>query len=143
MSLLAILLQTTEQLVGMIESENALFGRAAPSELARTLAKSEPEKRRLVLAYERGMQALRGQKVPPSPERDRLRELVERFLALMEEHRRKLSAVRQVTERLVKAIGDAAQGPTKPVQTYTAHAVMRPAFRAKPISAPLALNRTI
>jgi hypothetical protein len=107
------------------------------------MAKNEPEKRRLVALYERGMMALRGQPVPDGPERSKLRTLIERFRALMDEHKRMVSAFKVVAERLVKSIGEAAQGPARPVQTYTSHAVMRPAFRAKPIAAPLALNRTV
>jgi hypothetical protein len=143
MSAIAVMLQITEQLVQLLESENEVLMREAPRIAAKTLAKNEPEKRRLVALYERGMMALRGQKLTASAEIDRLKGLIERFRQLMEEHRRRLGALKQVTERLVKAIGDAAQGPMKPVQTYTPTAMMRPAFRAKPASTPLALNRTV
>lgn len=143
MSTLAEMLAITEQLALMFEGENALFGHVAPRELARALAQNEAEKRRLLVVYQRGAAALRAQPVPAGPQRQRLTGLIERFLAAMDEHRRKLGALRQVTERLVKAISDAAQGPMKPVQTYTQHAVMRPAFRSKPVSAPLALNQRV
>jgi hypothetical protein len=141
-SVLATLLQVTEQLVGLLEAENALFNREPPRKVAATLAQNEPEKRRLVALYERGMMALRGQPVPDGPERSRLRTLIEKFRTLIEENRRRLNALKQVTERLVKAIGDAA-APNKPVQTYTPNAVMRPAFRNKPAATSLALNRTV
>jgi hypothetical protein len=142
MSLVATLLQVTEQLVALLETENALFNREPPRQVAATLAKNEPEKRRLVALYERGMMALRGQPVPESPERSRLKTLIEKFRQLIEENRRRLNALKLVTERLVKAIGEAA-APNKPVQTYTPNAVMRPAFRSKPVASPLALNRTV
>jgi hypothetical protein len=142
-SAIAVMLQITEQLVKLLESENDVLMREPPRVAAKMLAKNEPEKRRLVALYERGMMALRGQKLAASAETDRLKGLIEQFRQLMEEHRRRLGALKQVTERLVKAIGDAAQGPMKPVQTYTPAAMMRPAFRAKPAVAPLALNRTV
>lgn len=143
MSAIGVMLQVTEQLVKLLESENDVLMREAPRVAARALAKNEPEKRRLVALYERGMMALRGQKLSPSTEIEKLKGLIERFRQLMEEHRRRLGALKQVTERLVKAIGEAAQGPLKPVQTYTPAAMVRPAFRAKPVSAPLAVNQTI
>lgn len=143
MSAMAVMLQITEQLVTLLESENDVLMREAPRIAAKTLAKNEPEKRRLVALYERGMMALRGEKLAASADTERLKALIERFRQGMEEHRRRLGALKQVTERLVKAIGEAAQGPLKPVQTYTPTAMMRPAFRAKSVSAPLALNRTV
>ena len=143
MSTLTEMLQVTEQLALLFEGENALFGAVVPRELARALAQNEAEKRRLLVVYQRGAAVLRAKPVPQGPERVRLTALVERFLAALDEHRRKLGAMRQVTERLVKAITEAAQGPLKPVQTYTQHAVLRPAFRAKPVTAPLALNQRV
>jgi hypothetical protein len=142
MSAIAVMLQITEQLVKLLESENDVLMREPPRVAAKALAKNEPEKRRLVALYERGMMALRGQKLGVSPEIEKLKGLIERFRLLMEEHRRRLGALKQVTERLVKAISDAAQGP-RTVQTYSPAARMNPAFRSKPTSTPLALNRTV
>lgn len=142
MTAIPVMLQITEQLVKLLESENDVLMREPPRVAAKALARNDPEKRRLVALYERGMMALRGQKLAASPEIERLKGLIERFRQAMEEHRRRLGALKQVTERLVKAIGDAAQGP-RTVQTYTPAAMMRPAFRAKPVSTPLALNRTV
>ena len=143
MSVLLLLLDAVERLTAMFEAENALFGSAAPRAVTRQLVEDEPEKRRLSIIYEQGCMSLKARPVPPGPERERLKQAVQRFNAVTDEHRRKLGALRQITERLVAVIGEAAQGPRKPVQTYTARAVMRPAFRAKPVSMPLAVNQSI
>jgi hypothetical protein len=147
MSLIPALLDATEQLAALLERENALFGAQPPRAVARTLARDEAEKRRLAGLYERGLLALRQDpklKAALQPaERDRLGAAGQRFHAAADEHRRRLGALRNVTERLIKAVADAAEGVQKPVQTYNRHAVVRPAFRPQPAARPLAVNRSV
>jgi len=147
MTLIPALLDATEQLAALLERENALLASEPPRSVAKALAHDETEKRRLAGVYERGLLALRQDpKLTASlqpAERDRLGAAGRRFRVALEEHRRRVGALRSVTERLIKAVADAAQGTNRAVQTYNRHAVVRPAFRPLQPARPLAVNRSI
>src|SRR5262249_31793483 len=105
------------------------------------------EKRRLAGVYERGLLALRqdprlGAALKPA-ERDRLGAAGRRFRVALDEHRRRVGALRSVTERLIKAVADAAQRADRRVQAYNRHAVVRPAFGPQQSARPLAVNRSV
>jgi hypothetical protein len=69
----------------------------------------------------------------------RLKDVTARFRGLIEENGRKVNAMRVVTERLVKSIGDEVAKRNRPVNGYDKHAAMRPATQNWRVARPTSL----
>ena len=133
------LLLITERLIDLIVAENVLLNERRPSELTKQL----DEKQRLAAMYAREMAALqkdpsRVQGAAPA-DVAKLKEATARFRSLIEENGRKVNAMRMVTERLVKSIGDEVAKRNRPVNGYDKHAAMRPATRNWRVAQPTSL----
>jgi hypothetical protein len=133
------LILITERLIDLIAAENTLLNERRPSELTKQLE----EKQRLAAMYAREMAALnkdpsRVQGATPA-EVAKLKEATTRFRSLIEENGRKVNAMRIVTERLVKSIGDEVAKRNRPVNGYDKHAIMRPATPNWRVARPTSL----
>jgi hypothetical protein len=133
------LILITERLTDLIQAENVLLNERRPSELTKQL----DEKQRLAALYAREMAAV--QKDPSrvqgaaAADVARLKIATTRFRDLIEENGRKVNAMRIVTERLVKSIGDEVAKKNRPVNGYDKHAAMRPATRNWQVARPISL----
>jgi hypothetical protein len=139
------LILITERLIDLILAENVLLNERRPSELTKQI----DEKQRLAAMYAREMATLqkdpsRVQGAAPA-DVAKLKDITARFRSLIEQNGRKVNAMRVVTERLVKSIGDEVAKRNRPVNGYDKHATMRPATRNWRIAQPtsLALDRRI
>jgi hypothetical protein len=133
------LILVTERLIDLIAAENALLNQRRPSELTKLL----DEKQRLAAIYAREMAALnkdpsRVRGAAPA-EVAKLKEATARFRSLIQENGRKVNAMRIVTERLVKSIGDEVAKRNRPVNGYDKHATMRPATSNWRVARPTSL----
>jgi hypothetical protein len=139
------LILITERLIDLIISENNLLAQRRPSEISKQL----DEKQRLAAMYAREMALLNKDpgRLTAAPPTDvaKLKEVTARFRALIEENGRKVNAMRLVTERLVKAIGDEVASKSRPVNAYDKNAAMNPVTRNWRIARPtsLALNQLV
>jgi hypothetical protein len=139
------LILITERLSDLIIAENVLLAERRPSEISKQL----DEKQRLAAMYAREMAQLnkepsRLSSAAPS-DVDRLKEATARFRTLVEENGRKVNAMRLVTERMVKAIGDEVARQTRPINAYDKNAAMRPVTPNWRVARPtsLALNQLV
>ncbi|HUN51683.1 MAG TPA: hypothetical protein VMU42_11215 [Candidatus Sulfotelmatobacter sp.] len=133
------LILITERLIDLITAENALLSQRRPKDLSKQI----DEKQRLAAMYAREMASInkdpgRLQGAAPA-DVARLREVTQRFRRLIEENGRKVNAMRVVTERVVKSIGDEVAKRNRPVSGYDKHATMRPVTPNYRVARPTSL----
>jgi seryl-tRNA synthetase len=131
----------TESLTDVISQENTLL----KERRARDTASLQAEKAKLTASYAQEMQTLKRQAQAVRQARpqsiERLRKVTDRFQETLALHVRLVSTLKNVTEKVLKAVSDEVDRRNNPVQTYGFNATMRRPPGAVPTS--LALNRTI
>ncbi len=140
------LIVVTESLARLLAQENTLLENNRPRDLQPLL----DEKQRLTRAYARESAALKSDplwhtKVGPG-ELKRLKHSTGLCQELTVSYARRLTAMKQVSEGLVKAIGDATAAQQAPARSYDRRATMYTAgVRASSPAAPvsIALNQRI
>ena len=144
--IVASLLAVTEALARLVIEENKRLEARRP----RDIEPLQEEKQTLTLAYGRELAQLRASPDWPArisaADRERLRDATRLFEAAVGENRRRLSAMRTISDGIIKAIGDAAARLSRPVQGYTARAAMA-AAGVRSVSAPrpvsISLNQRV
>lgn len=140
------LIIVTESLAKLIAEEQDLLDRRRPREIAPL----QDEKHRLTRTYAREAAALKSdpdwrRKVPPAS-MARLKSATARCRDLTEQHERRLAAMKNVSEGLMKSIGDAVARKQAPAQSYNQRAGLY-AAGTRPTSSPgavsIALNQRI
>jgi hypothetical protein len=142
------LLIATRALTALLEEENALLAAGQ----VRGIEALQVEKQRLTQSYARESARLR--QVPDWKRRlapgqfDELRDASHAFDDAMNGNRRRLTAMRSISEGLVGAIGQAAARRSAPVQGYDRSGQMRPMAVRQPAAlagraVPIALNQRI
>lgn len=121
------LCQVVDRLIEVLGMENELLRTRQPAKIKESLA----EKSRLVAIYNQQMGLIKHNTKTfsafPEADIDQLKELSERFYAVMDEHFRLLSNVRTVTEGIVRAVAEEVRRKNGPVSAYDASAnVSRP-----------------
>jgi hypothetical protein len=133
------LILITDRLVDLITAENEMLKTRRPSELNKQI----DEKQRLAAMYAREMAAL--QKEPARvaaaapADAQHLRETTARFRALVEENGRRVNAMRIVSERMIKAVGDEIAKRNRAVSAYDKKAAVKPASASWQVARPASL----
>ncbi len=135
----------TERLQAMIAREAEMLA----SDAVAILSRHQEEKHALVALYGREMARLKADpaalaQADPA-RRARLREATGQFHALVAEQSRRIGAMKSVSERMIKAVGDEVARRNRPVRGYDDKAMLRStaagAMAARPTS--IALNQII
>lgn len=113
-----LILELTQELTGLIESETALLKKHRPSELRLT----EVKKSKLSSLYAREMRAIQARpqllQGATHEQKQSLHRAAEDFQAIMLTHTRRLVHTRAVTESLVIAIGEELSNRRSPATRY-------------------------
>ena len=136
------LIQVTRDLTALIKKEISLLNAHRPGDIAR-LAE---DKNRLAATYHQQMTALQqagGLKTAGSADHLRLLKKVTReFQEVLEDHKRKLKALKTISEKMIKAVGDEIARQANKSQAYGANAKLKDPQMAK-TPTTLTLNETI
>lgn len=142
------LLIATRALTALLEQENALLA----SGQVRGIEALQVEKQRLTQSYARESARLRQmsdwqRRLLPG-QFNELRDASRAFEEAMDGNRRRLTAMRSISEGLVGAIGQAAARRSAPVQGYDRSGALRPMAVRQPQAlasraVPIALNQRI
>jgi hypothetical protein len=144
-SRMGALIALTDHLVRLMTRENELIESRRPGEIQATLE----EKSRLANTYNAELKALKANpsllnNAPPT-ELLAFKEATRRFREVVELNRMKLTAVRNVTEGLLQAIGNELAKNNKAVNRYDEKARMGPVASNWDVAHPtsLAVNQVI
>lgn len=140
------LCQVILRLCEILETENDLLDQNKPESFSESLS----EKTRLVAIYNQQMTLIKQDpgkyKAFPKPDVDKLKQASEAFYEILDNHFRKLSTVKTVTEGIVKSVADEVAKKKAPPSTYTAAAGMaapRPNAKIQPANAAIAINQVV
>ncbi len=140
------LCQVILRLCEILETENDLLDQNKPEAFSESLS----EKTRLVAIYNQQMtlikQAPEKYRDFPKADVDKLKQASEAFYEILDNHFRKLSTVKTVTEGIVKSVADEVAKKKAPPATYTAAAnIAAPQANAKmkPANAAIAVNQIV
>lgn len=116
------LTEKISRLSQILEFENELLALKSPQ----SLTENQAEKSRLVGIYNQQMVLLKSDSSHyrryPKQDIDDLKEISQKFYETLDEHFRKLSTVKTVTEGIVKAVADEVAKKNAPPKTYNSAA---------------------
>ncbi len=130
----------------ILEEENRLLENHKPDGFKVTL----DEKTRLVAIYNQQMSLIKtnpeAYKAFPKADIDRLKQTSEAFYAILDQHFRKLSTARTVTEGLVKSVADEIAKKKAPPSAYTSRASIADPLsnrNTRAVNGAIAINQVI
>ncbi len=133
------MIDLTTRLADLVEGEIKVLRERRPGELARSAA----EKEELARSYQEELNALRANpdvvKAAPKAEVEALRVAGLRLNRVLDDQRRRVSAAREVSERMLRAVTEEVQKNKTPYNVYTAAASYAKPNRKKPTAVPTAL----
>lgn len=133
------MIDLTTRLADLIEQEIKVLRERRPGELARSAA----EKEELARTYQEELNALRAHpdvvKAAPKALADTLRAAGVRLNRALDDQRRRVSAAREVSERMLRAVTEEVEKRKTPYAAYTATASYAKPNRKRPTAVPTAL----
>ncbi|WP_373086661.1 hypothetical protein [Sneathiella sp.] len=140
------LVQVITRLSDILEAENSLLTQSKTQEFSANLA----EKSRLVAIYNQQMTLIKNDPVTyktfPAVDIENLKDISEKFYAILDAHFRKLSTVKTVTEGLVKSVAEEVAKKKTPPSGYTASAALSSPLaskNARTINGAIAINQMV